>query len=97
MVWLAVCFILLEEVPAPHAAAVPALASAHLSRAQQSRPTAEQQALGVTAIRVADTQDVQEIECLMSPGKQPPHFQAGMRLAEANIDPSGSGQQAPLF
>ena len=88
--WLAVCFILLEEAcegapAAQAAAAAPALPSGHLSRVPQSRPAAEQQALLLTAIRVADAQDVQETELLVSPGRQPPHASARMMLAEANF------------
>lgn len=77
MLWLAVCFILLEEAreeaPAAHAAAAPVPPSGHPSRAPQSRPDAEQQALLLTAICVADAQDVQETELIVSPGRQPPH------------------------
>ena len=77
MLWLAVCFILLEEaieeVPEARAAAAPVPASGHLSRAPQSLSDAEQQAPLFSAICVADAQHVQETELIVSPGRQPPH------------------------
>lgn len=79
MLWLAVCFVLLEEVQEEVLASVSAGSPARVSgglgssRAQQQSCTAAaQQATVVTGVHMGEAGDVQEAEFLLSPAGNVP-------------------------